>query len=245
MPLNVFSRMRRPRATRITSDALAVTKVTLNAIQASTDAFPPLKSAVSIVIVVLDLSEKPKSNKKGCKHIAERSAQLVQDIWRQTKDFGVTLPTEVEKSVEEIEKLFQEITLFFKELIEENFWQRFALQDRHKSRIEEYGRLLDGAMLHFNMNLELSIHRSQVEFAEADRKRHTAVLAVSRKRHAAVLATSRMSESERLLLTQIRRDIHDLGDIHTGKHAAVLTAGVIFFFRTPSKHAFSTCGSII
>jgi hypothetical protein len=38
------------------------------------------------------------------------------------------------------------------------------------------------------MNLELSIHRLHVESAEADRKRHAAVLAVSQ-----------MSESERLV----------------------------------------------
>ncbi|KAJ6541245.1 hypothetical protein DFH09DRAFT_1368338 [Mycena vulgaris] len=108
-----FSTMRRTRSTRITSDAFAATKVTLNAIQASTDAFPPLKSVVSAVIVVLELSEKAKSNKKGCAHIAERSAQLVQDIWRQIKDFNVALPAEVEKSVVQIEKLFKEIKRFF------------------------------------------------------------------------------------------------------------------------------------
>jgi hypothetical protein len=38
------------------------------------------------------------------------------------------------------------------------------------------------------MNLELSVHRLHVEFAEAERKRHAAVLAVSQ-----------MSESERLV----------------------------------------------
>jgi hypothetical protein len=48
--------------------------------------------------------QKVRSNKKGCEHIAERSAQLVYDIWRQTKDFDVTLPAEVEKSVAQIEK---------------------------------------------------------------------------------------------------------------------------------------------
>jgi hypothetical protein len=48
--------------------------------------------------------QKAKSNKKGCEHIAKRSAQLVQDIWRQTKDFGVALPAEVLGSVVEIEK---------------------------------------------------------------------------------------------------------------------------------------------
>jgi hypothetical protein len=43
-------------------------------------------------------------NKKGCEHIAKRSAQLVQDIWKQTKDFGVVLPEEVGTSIIDIEK---------------------------------------------------------------------------------------------------------------------------------------------
>ncbi|KAJ6548872.1 hypothetical protein B0H19DRAFT_194668 [Mycena capillaripes] len=86
----MLSRMRRTRSTGLTLDALAATKLALNAIQASTDAFPPLKFVVSAVIVILELSEKPKSNKKGCEHIAHRSAQLVQDIWRQTKDFNIS-----------------------------------------------------------------------------------------------------------------------------------------------------------
>ncbi|KAJ6477260.1 hypothetical protein DFH09DRAFT_1280210 [Mycena vulgaris] len=204
--------MRRTRSTRITKDAFAATKVTLNAIQASTDAFPPLKSVVSAVIVVLELSEKSKSNKKGCAHIAERSAQLVQDIWRQTKDFDVALPAEVEMSVVQIEKLFKEIQEFFEGLKKENFLERFARQDRNKGQVEEYGRLLDEAMSHFSINLELGIHRLHVESAAADQKWHAAVLAVSR-----------MTESERVqLLTQIR------GDVHIGKHAAMWLAS--FFF---------------
>ncbi|KAJ7899654.1 hypothetical protein B0H13DRAFT_1883835 [Mycena leptocephala] len=197
--------MRRTRSTRITSDAFAATKVTLNAIQASADAFPPLKSAVSAVIVLLELRElfaygqfvstvqKAKSNKKGCEHIAKRSAQLVQDIWRQTKDFDVALPAEVEESVVQIGELFIEIEKFFEELTKENLWERLARQDRNKSQVEEYGRLLDEAMLHFSINLELGAHRLHLESVAADRERHAAVLAVSR-----------MSESERVLLTQIR-----------------------------------------
>ncbi|KAF7347326.1 hypothetical protein MVEN_01488100 [Mycena venus] len=207
----MFSRMRRTRSTRITSDAYAVTKVTLKAIQASTDACAPLKSVVSAVIVVLELIEKVKSNKKECEHIAKRSTQLVQDILRQTKNFGVALPAEVEESVVQIEELFKEIKIFFEELNKENILERIARQDRNKSQVDEYGRLLDEAMLHFNTNLELSIYRLHVESAAADQKRHAALLAVSH-----------MSESERLLLTQIREDVH------MGKHAIILT-GAFFF----------------
>ncbi|KAF7364908.1 hypothetical protein MVEN_00361300 [Mycena venus] len=204
--------MSRSRSTRKISDALAAAQVTLKAIQASTDAFPPLKSVASTVIVFFQLSEKLKSNKKGCKHIAERSAQLVRDIWRQTKDFGVALPAEVEESVLQIEKLFKEITTFFEGLKRENLFQRLARQDENKSRVEEYGRLLTEAMDQFSINLQLSIHRLSVEFAE-----------VERMRHADVLANSQMSESERMqLLTQI---LAKSGNVHMEKHAAIA-----FFF---------------
>ncbi|KAF8188790.1 hypothetical protein K438DRAFT_1833292 [Mycena galopus ATCC 62051] len=197
---------RRTRSTRITSDAFAATKVALNAIQASADALPPLKSGVSAVIVLLEMSEKLKSNKKGCAHIAERSAQIVEDIWRQTKNFDVALPAEVVQSVVQIEKLFEEIQKFFRGLKKENILERLARQDRNKHQIDEYGRLLDEAMLHFSFNLELSLHRLHVQSAVADRERHIAVLAVSR-----------MSESERLVR-----------DVHMGKQAAVASA--LFFF---------------
>ncbi|KAJ7902826.1 hypothetical protein B0H14DRAFT_2555307 [Mycena olivaceomarginata] len=189
----MLSRMRRISSARITSDALAATRLTLNAIQASTDAFPPLKSSVSVVLVIMELSQRAKLNKKGCEHIAKRSAQLVQDIWRQTKDFSVVLP-EVERSIVDIENLFKEIERFFGGLETEKAWERFVRQDLHKSQVAEYGRLLDEAMMQFSINLELSIHRLHMESAAADEKRHAAVLTVSQ-----------MSESERLqLLTQIR-----------------------------------------
>jgi hypothetical protein len=112
-------------------------------------------------------------NKKGCEHIAKRSAQLVQDIWRQTKDFGVVLPEEVERSVVDIEKyvfsgltsrvlnidvacsLFKEIESFFGGLETENAWERFVRQDLHKSQVAEYRRLLDEAMMEFSVRLSL------------------------------------------------------------------------------------------
>ncbi|KAJ7787127.1 hypothetical protein B0H14DRAFT_3163439 [Mycena olivaceomarginata] len=153
-----------------------------------------LKSSVSVVLVIMELSQRVKLNKKACEHIAKRSAQLVQDIWRQTKDFGVVLPEEVERSVVDIENLFKEIESFFGGLETEKAWERFVRQDQHKSQVAEYGRLLDEAMMQFSINLELSIHRLHMEFVAADEKRHAAVLTVSQ-----------MSESERLqLLTQIR-----------------------------------------
>ncbi|KAJ7933008.1 hypothetical protein B0H13DRAFT_1856616 [Mycena leptocephala] len=224
------------RSPRIASDALAATRLTLKAIQASTDVFPPLKSAVSVAIVLSEMSEvlanghgldvqNIKRNKKECEHVAKRSAKLVQDIWTQTRDFGVALPVEVEKSVVEIERLFKEIKKFFKVLRKENIWERFARQDHHKGQIEEYDRLLQEAMLDFSFNLNLSIHRLQLESAAVDEKRHTAVLAVSQ-----------MTEAERVIRGKVLfvgvRSVsdYDLGDVRIGKHAAVWLASGVFFF---------------
>ncbi|KAJ7721818.1 hypothetical protein B0H14DRAFT_583135 [Mycena olivaceomarginata] len=198
------TRMRQVLSNRITSDAFDATKVALRAIQASADACGPLKSGVSATLVLLEMCEKIKSNKRECEHLAERAAQIVQDIWRQTKDFNVVLPAEVERSVVEIEMLFRKIEIFFNGLEKEKVWQRIARQDRHKSQIEEYGRLLEELKSDFSINLQFSIHRLHVESAVADGKRHADVLSVSQ-----------MSESERLqLLTQIR------GDVRTGKLGA-------------------------
>ncbi|KAJ6469870.1 hypothetical protein C8R45DRAFT_1104988 [Mycena sanguinolenta] len=104
---------------RIPPDALDTAKVALQAIQASADACLPLKSAVSVALVLVEMTEKIKSNKEAGKHLAERAAQIVQDIWRQTKDFNIELPAEVEGTVVEIEMLLRKIKTFFNGLDKE------------------------------------------------------------------------------------------------------------------------------
>ncbi|KAJ7820026.1 hypothetical protein B0H14DRAFT_2600274 [Mycena olivaceomarginata] len=86
--------------------------------------------------------------KENAKHFAEHAVQIVQDIWRQTKDFNVELPTEVERSVVEIEscRLFQKIENFFNGLEKEK------------------------------INLQFSIHHLHVEHNAADEKWHDTVL---------------------------------------------------------------------
>ncbi|KAJ7606661.1 hypothetical protein FB45DRAFT_949605 [Roridomyces roridus] len=193
--------MPRIRSTRKTSsDALDAAKVTLRAIQASADAFPPLKSAVSGVLVVLELTENVRSNKKGCKHIATRAAQLVQDIWSQTKDLDIVLPNEVKESIRKIRRLLKEIKAFLEELKKENLFQRLARQERNKIRIDEYGRLLDEAMMHFSINLELSLHRMNASLHRLHAKSAAA--------QDAILVASQMSESERLVRVSCQRAVN-------------------------------------
>ncbi|KAJ6467279.1 hypothetical protein C8R45DRAFT_1219094 [Mycena sanguinolenta] len=185
----------RMRRVRIPSNAFDATTVALKAIQASTDAFPPLKSVVSAALVLVEMTERIKSNKAECEHLAKRAAQI---RWR-----GALLRLK--------RMLFRKIENFFNELEKEKIWQRLARQDHHKSRVAEYGRLLDEAIWAFSINLQFSIHRLNVEQMGADEKRHDAVL-----------SASQMSEAERL---QILTRIH--GKISVGMHAAL---GIAFFF---------------
>ncbi|KAJ6469863.1 hypothetical protein C8R45DRAFT_1078546 [Mycena sanguinolenta] len=148
----------RMRRVRIPSDAFDATKIALKAIQASTDACLPLKSGVSVALVLLEMSERIKSNKAECEHLAERAAQIVQDIWRQTKDFNVELSPEVQRSVAEIETLFRKIEAFFNGLEKEKLWQRLARQDRHKSQVEVYGRLLEETISSFSLRVSFNVN---------------------------------------------------------------------------------------
>ncbi|KAJ6453321.1 hypothetical protein C8R45DRAFT_1039205 [Mycena sanguinolenta] len=82
----------RMRRVRIPSDAFDATKVALKAIQASTEACLPLKSGVSVALVLLEMSEKIKSNKspsvlhKSCRISGGRqriSMSNSQQRWRE------------------------------------------------------------------------------------------------------------------------------------------------------------------
>ncbi|KAJ7639581.1 hypothetical protein FB45DRAFT_1001386 [Roridomyces roridus] len=214
IPFTTRNRPALPNA--ITADALDATKVTLRAIRASSDACAPLKSGVSVALVLLEMTEKIKRNKKDTQNLAERAAQLVLDIWGQTKDLSTQIPPEEERCIHEIETLFREIEEFFHELEKEKLWKRFIRQDRHQAQVEEYASLLDLATSQFSMILQLSIRSAQMAQNSADEKRHDDVLAVSH-----------MSEAERLLLTKI--DARS----RVGMQAAL---GVLFFFL--DRHGF-------
>jgi hypothetical protein len=57
-------------------------------------------------------------------------------------------------------RLFKEIKEFFEGLKKENLLERIARQDRNKSQVEEYGRLLDEAMSHFSVRVSLNVNPS-------------------------------------------------------------------------------------
>jgi hypothetical protein len=87
------------------ADAMAAAGVAVRAIRDLADTCPPLKSVAAVVVVVWDTSKvrtflkwpieivawrtrKTRSNKKDCKRLVSRAAEMVHDIWRQTKDYG-------------------------------------------------------------------------------------------------------------------------------------------------------------
>ena len=54
--------------------------------------------------MTVSTNQKVKSNKKDCKQLATRAAEVVRDILRQGKDYGDHLPVEVQDCVFKIEQ---------------------------------------------------------------------------------------------------------------------------------------------
>jgi hypothetical protein len=181
---------------------LAIAETTLRALRDSADVFPPLKSTAATVLTLLEMSQKVNSNKKDCKRLATRTADVFHDIWRQTKDYS-ELPTEVRQSIDQVEQIFGGIIDLVKDLEDQNFLTRYAHQDDNKGRIESSTKLLDEAIELFEMNLQMSVHRLHTETSQVMKNSFLELDDISRERHDEVLDLSRMSEKERELLTKI------------------------------------------
>jgi len=147
---------------------------------------------LSHLITATTLFQRVKSNKKDCRRLAKRSAEIVHDILRQTKDYGEHLPLEAQHNITQIEQIFHDINGFMRQLRSQMFMKRYARQLENKDEIMKYENLLDEALIMFGVNLQISIHR-----------RLTMLQRETSERHGEVLDVSRMTDSERELLTKI------------------------------------------
>ncbi|KAJ6592406.1 hypothetical protein B0H19DRAFT_1055130 [Mycena capillaripes] len=105
---------------------------------------------------------------------------------RQTRIFNVELPVEVDESVTEINRNSSRgpRRRTFRVYLRDKIVIRFKSRTTGRS---------NGAFQYIQFNLELSIHRLQLKYAEIDEKRNTAGLAVAQ-----------ISEAERLVRQTIR-----------------------------------------
>jgi len=210
------NRIRLPK----TADSLAAAGTILRAVRDTTDVFPPLKSAAGTVITLIEMSQKVKSNKKDCKHLARRTAEIFQDIYRQTKDYS-ELPSEVQSSIDQIERIFDDILAFMKQLENQKFVAQYSRQDDNKSRISDYTRRLDEAIIHFGVNLQISVLRLHAETSSIMKSTFLELDVVSRARHGEVLDVSRMSVKERELLARL---------LEYAQFGAISRISIAFFF---------------
>jgi hypothetical protein len=181
----------------------------------------------SFQIFFSDASEfqRIKSNKTACEQLAERAAQIVQDIWRQTKDFDVMLPAEVEGSVVEIETYvppssmhtleyrprlagYSEKSKTFsmgskKSGFGNNSFAKTAIRAKSRSMGDYWTRRCRSSVY-----VSLSMSTDQVRALNPGTKinlqfsihrLHVEAAAAARKEHAAVLSAAQMSEAERLV----------------------------------------------
>jgi len=161
-------------------DILAGVGVTLRVVRDSADVFPPLKSVAAAGVNVLEMSERVKSNKKECRRLARRSADIVDDILRQTRDYGEDIPLEAQYSIAQIEQIFHKINGFMTQLSNQRFMKRYARQLENKDQIVKYEKLLDETLVMFRVSLQISIHRRLTMLQRETSERHDKVLDVSR-----------------------------------------------------------------
>jgi hypothetical protein len=199
-------------------------EIILRAVRDSADVFPPLKSAAATVLTLMEMSQKVNSNRQDCKDLAIRAADIFQDILRQTKDYG-ELPTEVQDSIDQIERTFHDITAFMQNLENQKFVRRYARQDDNKSHIERHTKLLDQGIWSFEVNLQMSVRRLHTETSQVMQNTFLELDDVSRERHDEVLDVSRMSEKERELLTKLL------------EFAQFSKISISFFFSPKLRHA--------
>ncbi|KAF8207861.1 hypothetical protein K438DRAFT_1755262 [Mycena galopus ATCC 62051] len=219
------ARMRQVLSNQIASDAFDATKVVLKAIQASADACAPLKSGVSAALVLLEMSEllpgaksqRIKSNKGECEHLAERAAQIVQDIWRQTKDFNMLNSRQRWRGALLRSKCYSKKS---KTSLMGSRKRRFDNDSLAKIATRAKSRSMDD---YWTRECRSSvIHRLHVEHIAADEKRHDAVL-----------SASQMSDAERL---QLLTWMHD----PTKKPARKLIPNSDATWRRKCKSGFSS-----
>jgi len=133
---------------RQSTTALAVPLIVLNAIKESSDAFPPLKGAVSSILHIIELSQKVKSNKEDCQKLAFRVQEILDKVTRAVPD-ATCISFDLLGRIAEFENTLDEIKLFMESLCRVNIFKRLIRHEEHKASFVKFNQLLDDAFQSF------------------------------------------------------------------------------------------------
>ncbi|KAJ7575888.1 hypothetical protein C8J56DRAFT_1171776 [Mycena floridula] len=154
------------RLSRSHSLALDIARTSLMALKESSDAFPPLKSAVGSVLALWDIIQQMESCKTLGKDLACRCVNILEAVADAVQPDPRNISPEMLKNIDQFKMLVMEIS---QELLEHNRatrLSRLANLNRNQARLATFSRKLDEASSLFiiasNLQLYSTAKRTEV-----------------------------------------------------------------------------------
>ncbi|KAF7343287.1 hypothetical protein MVEN_01760800 [Mycena venus] len=129
------------------------------ALKESADAFPPLKSAVSGVLVVRDIAQRAKSSKSDARDIARRTEEILNVIADAVPDPSI-IPMPMLQSIERFTVLLDEISRSMEAIALSGSVSRLVHLNRNEHVLRNIKARLDDAYRDF---LAAAILRAEIE----------------------------------------------------------------------------------
>jgi len=130
------------------TNPFAVALIGLTALKESADACPPLKSTVSGILHIIELSQKVKSNKEDCQKLASRVQEILDEIAVAVPD-ATCISFDLLLRIDEFTRTLGEIELFMERLCRVGVFKRFLRHKEREAAFVEFNQRLDNVIKSF------------------------------------------------------------------------------------------------
>ncbi|KAJ7689717.1 hypothetical protein B0H17DRAFT_1202169 [Mycena rosella] len=131
-----------PPFAALASDAI---RESLSLLKDSTDAFPPLKSAVGGVLAVWDLAERISASDENAQGLARRAVGILDAIYNAVGGGAGPVSPEILQEMQKFEELLREISTAMKGHLKAGRLRRVLHLRRQESRLAQFTARLDAA----------------------------------------------------------------------------------------------------
>ncbi|KAK7051961.1 hypothetical protein R3P38DRAFT_2857852 [Favolaschia claudopus] len=141
----------------------------LSALQQSSDAFPPLKSAVAGAVAICTIVERTKHSQSDARALALRIKDIL-DVLADAVPDGNEIPSTMISSIAAFSKLLREIEVYLKKISASSKISRLIHLNRNENLLTEYKAQLDYAYRDFLAASTLRLEVQQAELAICQRQ---------------------------------------------------------------------------
>ncbi|KAF8068917.1 hypothetical protein FPV67DRAFT_1096834 [Lyophyllum atratum] len=160
LPRISTSAARRPSFKAHSDDLVqfAATAATLARDIGNMSACPPAAAAASVVLLILEIIQKIKTNQEACARLARRCAKILLDLDAQMTDRWESAPALLVKNLEKFRETLWTIHHYMTLHVDLNWRTRFAKKGSIEDAVTELDGLLSEASQAFQMSTLISIH---------------------------------------------------------------------------------------